>query len=141
MTAMFTASARHVPGTLRHEVDVNGRHVLVTDEPTALGGTDLGPAPHELLPAMLAACASTMVAMYADRKGWPIDDLRVDVTYDPEQVPRHVAIELHLPAGLSAEQVERLERVARTCPVRRAFEVGFTFEEELVLADGDTLAA
>ena len=53
------ATARRVADTLEHEVDVNGRHVIVTDEPEPLGGTDRGPAPHELLPAVLAACAAT----------------------------------------------------------------------------------
>jgi hypothetical protein len=28
----MTATARPVDGTLRHQVDVNGRHVIVTDE-------------------------------------------------------------------------------------------------------------
>ena len=108
---MFTASARRIPNPLRHEMAVNDRHTLITDEPIRLGGTDLGPAPHELLPAMLAACASTVLAMYAERKGWSLDGVRVDVSYDPDAVPRRVQIMLHLPDGLSADQVERLRRV------------------------------
>ena len=43
----MTAIARAVDDELRHEVDVNGRHVIVTDEPEPLGGTDSGPAPHQ----------------------------------------------------------------------------------------------
>lgn len=138
---MLTASARRVPNTLRHEVDVNGRHVIVTDEPERLGGTDRGPAPHELLPAMLASCISTMVAMYAERKGWPLPDLRVDVAYDPDVTPRRLEVEVHLPDGLSDDQVARLQRVAETCPVRRSFEAGFTIEESLVFGDDASLAA
>jgi len=137
----FTASARPLEGGLRHEVDVNSRHTLVTDEPERLGGTDSGPAPHELLAAMLAACASTMVALYARRHGWPVEGLRVDVDYDAETTPRHVEISLHLPAGLSPEQVARLSRVAATCPVRRAFEAGFDFEEHLITGAPDRAAA
>lgn len=38
----MTATARRVGNTLKHEVDVNGRHVIVTDEPERLGGTDEG---------------------------------------------------------------------------------------------------
>ncbi len=38
----FTASARSIGGTMRHEIDVNGRHTIVTDEPESLGGTDSG---------------------------------------------------------------------------------------------------
>ncbi len=130
----FTASARSVDGTLRHDVDVNGRHVITTDEPEHLGGTDAGPAPHELLPAMVASCVATMIALYARRHDWPLDDLRVDVDYDPDLTPRRVAIEIHLPDGLAPDQVARLRRVADTCPVRRAFEAGFAFEERIVTA-------
>jgi len=129
----FTASAAPVHGTLRHEVDVNGRHTIATDEPEKLGGGDTAPAPHELLAAMVASCVSTMVSLYARRHGWELDGMRVEVSYDAETTPRRLAIQLHLPAGLSGEQVDRLRRVAETCPVRRAFEAGFEFEEEILL--------
>jgi putative redox protein len=134
----MTATARRTKG-LQHEIDVNGRHTITTDEPLALGGTDTGPAPHELLPATLASCVSTMVALYAQRKGWELEDLRVDVTYDTEATPRRFTVELQLPAGLSADQVQRLRRVADGCPVRRALEAGFAFEERILV--GDDVAA
>jgi putative redox protein len=127
----MTATARPLDG-LRHEIDVNGRHTIVTDEPTSLGGTDAGPAPHELLPAMLASCVSTMVALYARRKGWELPGLAVDVVYDPEAVPRRVDVRLRLPDDLPPDRVARLRRVADTCPVRRALEAGFTFAEDVV---------
>ncbi len=129
----FTASAQPIEGTLRHEIDVNGRHTILTDEPAKLGGEDTAPAPHELLAAMVAACVSTMVALYARRHDWRLDGLRVDVEYEAEPTPRRVAVHLHLPADLTAEQVDRLRRVAETCPVRRAFEAGFEFAEDVVL--------
>ena len=100
----MTATARPIDGTLRHEVDVNGRHTIVTDEPTRLGGTDAGPAPHELMPAMLAACVSTMIMTYANARGLELDELRVDVDYDPEPTPRHVELVVHVPAGLAPDQ-------------------------------------
>lgn len=128
----FTATARSINGTLRHEVDVNGRHVIVTDEPESLGGTDAGPAPHELLPAMVASCVSTMVMMYAQARDWRLGDIRVEVQYDTDVTPRRCAVRLHLPEGLRAEQIKRLERVAESCPARRALEAGFTFDEELL---------
>jgi len=130
----FTASARPVDGGLRHEVDVNGRHTIITDEPESLGGTDLGPAPHELLAAALASCVSTMVALYAKRNGWDVDGLGVDVRYDNEAEPRRVDVELRLPDGLSDDQVARLRRVAETCPVRRALEGDFIFDERVTSA-------
>lgn len=129
----ITASARSVNGSLRHRVDINGRHEITTDEPTSLGGTDCGPAPHELLPAMVAACVSTMIALYARRRDWKLDDVQVNVVYDPDSTPRPVDVTVHLPAGLTADQVERLGRVAASCPVKRALEAGFTFEQQLVV--------
>ncbi|MFN8132391.1 MAG: OsmC family protein [Solirubrobacteraceae bacterium] len=131
----FTASARHAGSGLRHEVDVNGRHVLVTDEPASLGGTDTGPAPHELLPAALAACISTMIALYAQRKEWDLGEVQVDVEYDHESEPRRFDVAVRLPGGLSPDQIARLERVARTCPVRRALAAGSVFDERIVTAE------
>jgi putative redox protein len=127
----MSATTRRV-GKLRHRVDVNGRHTIVTDEPLRLGGTDEGPAPHELLPAALASCIATMIAMYAERHRWELRDARVDVEYDPDSIPRRVAIEIRLPDSLSEDQIKRLERVAETCPLRRSLEAGFEFEERIV---------
>jgi putative redox protein len=129
---MTMTATTHRVGKLRHRVDVNGRHTIATDEPLRLGGTDEGPAPHELLPAALASCIATMIAMYAERHGWDVGDARVEVEYDPESTPRRFQIEVHLPSSLSEDQVKRLERVAETCPLRRSLEVGFSFEERIV---------
>lgn len=129
----FTATARSIDGTLRHEVDVNGRHTITTDEPASLGGSDAAPAPHELLPAMVASCVSTMIVLYAQRRDWHLGDVRVEVSYDAGETPRRVAVTVHLPPELTDEQIERLRRVADTCPVKRAFEAGVEFEQRLVL--------
>ena len=137
----MTASASPLRGTLRHEIDVNGRHTIFTDEPARLGGEDTAPAPHELLPAILASCASTMVALYARNRGWQLDGVRVDADYDPDSSPRRVVLTLHLPAGLTDDQVARLRKVADTCPVKRALETGFAFEEHVQLGDGPATQA
>lgn len=130
----MTAMARSIDGGLRHEVDVNGRHTIVTDEPQRLGGSDQGPAPHELLAAMLAACASTMIHLYARKRGWELGSVRVEAVYEPDATPRHVDLRIHLPEGLTSGQITRLRKVAETCPARRALEAGFRFDEEVVIA-------
>jgi putative redox protein len=127
----YTATARSISGTLRHEIDVNARHTIITDEPATLGGSDSAPTPHELLAAALASCVSTMITLYAQRRDWNLGDIQVDVSYNADTTPRQVAVSIHLPEGLTADQVKRLERVALTCPVRRALEAGFTFDERL----------
>jgi len=129
----LTASARRVAG-LRHDVLIDGRHHVTTDEPTHLGGTDTAPTPHELLAASFAACVATTVEMYAARKGWDIGDVSVDVVYDHQAEPRRFDLTLTLPDDLSAEQLQRLERVAHACPVHRALEAGFEFAQSLQTA-------
>jgi putative redox protein len=137
----MTATARRVGNSLKHEVDVNGRHTIVTDEPERLGGSDLGPAPHELLAATLASCIATMIAMYAQNRGWDIGETAVEVNYDADSAPRRFAIDLLLPIDLTPEQQRRLTRVAETCPVRRALEAGSAFEERIVAPRAPGVAA
>jgi putative redox protein len=127
----LTASASSHGDTLRHDVLIDGRHRLVTDEPERLGGSDTGPAPHELLPAALAACIATTIRTYARTKHWELGEVCVDVVYDNKATPRHFDVDIRLPAGLSAEQTKRLLRVAEACPVRRAIEAGMEFDERL----------
>jgi putative redox protein len=127
------ASARPLGRTLRNEVHVGGRHVLYTDEPPDLGGGDTGPAPHELLPAALAACVSTTLTTYARARDIEIGGLRVDVDYDHRSTPRRFAVTVHLDESLAPELVERLQKVAEACPVRRAIEAGVAFEERIAL--------
>ena len=60
----------------RTEIDVGG-HALIADEPPALGGGGVGPAPYDLLLASLGACTAITLRMYADRKGWPLESVEV----------------------------------------------------------------
>jgi putative redox protein len=104
-----------------HEVVIDDRHRLVMDEPESRGGADAGPSPTRAIAASLAACTAITVEMYAERKGWELGDLAVDVEmeYDGE-VPSEFAVTLRLPGGLSEEQLERLRTIAGKCPVHRA---------------------
>ncbi len=121
-----------MPGTLRQEVEIDGgRHRLYTDEPEHLGGEDSGPAPHELFPAALAACISTTLAIYARTKGWELGDVTVDVDYDQHSAPRRFDVAIHLTGDLSADQLARLDKVARSCPLRGSIEAGFEFSETI----------
>jgi hypothetical protein len=43
-TMSYKATARSIHGSLRHQVDVNGRHTIITDEPERFGGTDSAPS-------------------------------------------------------------------------------------------------
>ena len=130
----LTASARSIPGTLRQQVVIDGRHRLVTDEPVEVGGDGSAPAPHELLPAALASCIATTLVMYARTKGWRLGDVTVDVEYDHRSTPRRFEIVIRLGGELRESQLERLEKVARSCPLRRSIETGFEFAERIETA-------
>ncbi len=125
----LNATARSIPGTLRQEVVIDGKHRLITDEPEHLGGEGSAPAPHELLPAALASCISTTLVMYTRTKGWDLGDVAVD--YDNRSTPRRFEITIELGGDLTGEQIERLEKVTASCPVRRAIEAGIDFDETI----------
>jgi putative redox protein len=132
----LTATARSIPGTLRQEVVIDGQHRLITDEPRRIGGDGSGPAPHELFPAALAACVSTTLVMYARTKGWELGEVVVEVDYDHRSIPRRFEIAIKLGGDLSDAQLERLERVARACAVRRSIEAGIEFVESIGRGEG-----
>lgn len=107
-------------GGFAHEVDLEGGHTLVVDEPADRGGTDTGPRPTQLLAASLAGCTAITVEMYAERKGWDVGTLEVDVdvTYE-DTIPSTYAVALKLPRELSEEQRRRLLVIATKCPVHK----------------------
>jgi putative redox protein len=130
-TMSLTATARSIRGTLRQEVVIDGKHRLITDEPEHVGGEGSAPAPHELVPAALASCVATTLVMYARTKDWNLGDVSVAVDYDNRSTPRRFEVRIELGGELTAEQLERLMKVAESCPVRRSIEAGSEFEETI----------
>jgi putative redox protein len=102
-----------------HEVELEG-HDLRVDEPPEAGGTDTGPRPTQLLGASLAGCIAITVEMYAQRKGWDVGPVEVDVEMSYEgPVPTGFEVGLKLPGPLDAEQRRKLLVIATKCPVHR----------------------
>lgn len=118
---MTTAVARRRSG-YTHDVEVDGGHTVVFDEPTDKGGANEGPSPTNMLAASLAACTAITMELYADRKEWPLDD--VEVTVDMEKggadEARSFEVTIKLPKELSEDQVDRLRVIAGKCPVHKA---------------------
>jgi putative redox protein len=94
---------------------------LTVDEPADNGGNDAGPSPTELLALSLASCTAITVHMYADRKGWDVGDVDVEVDYElePREGRARFDLTIQVPKTLSDEQVERIIVVAGKCPVHR----------------------
>jgi putative redox protein len=135
------ATARSIPGTLRQEIVIDGRHRLVTDQPKQVGGAGRGPSPHELFPAALAACVTVTLVQYGRTKRWELGEVTVEVEYDNHSTPRRLETVIRLSGELTAEQLERLEKVARACPLRRSLETGFEFSERIEGAVEPTVAS
>ncbi len=111
--------ARRVEG-YAHDVELDGGHDLRVDEPADRGGTDTGPRPTQLLGSALAGCIAITMEMYADRKGWDLGAVEVDVEVGYEgPVPSSFEVGVKLPAELDDEQRRRLLVVATRCPVHK----------------------
>ena len=127
--------AQNKAGGYRTGVGIRG-HTFVVDEPLASGGTDSGPTPYDYLLGALGACTAMTVRMYANRKGWPLDDvvvrLRETQSYASDcekcetqavgirRIERHV----ELSGRLSDEQHKRLLAIADRCPMKQTLERG-----------------
>lgn len=114
------------------QVDISaGRHHFVADEPLGLGD-DAGPNPYELLLAALGACKAMTVQMYAQRKQWPLEGVRVslsssrvhardceDCESDPDARVDIIEVQIGFQGDLTAEQVQRLTEMSERCPVHQ----------------------
>lgn len=124
-----------------------GKHLFLADEPQKVGGEDLGPSPYELVTSGLGACTAMTLKMYADRKKWPLEEVRVHLSYDGKYVEdcdscdkedrrlgkflRRIEIE----GPLDEKQRQRLLEIANKCPVHRTLERTATIETELLPGD------
>lgn len=119
-----------------HTEILAGGHPVIADEPASLEGTNHGPTPYELVLAGLAGCTAITIRMVADRKGWPLEGVRVRLRHDkvepgengceargPGKVDLFRA-EVGLEGPLEPEQFRRLMEVAEKCPVHKTLKLG-----------------
>ncbi|WP_138431662.1 OsmC family protein [Fodinibius saliphilus] len=109
-----------------------GSHELLGDEPTSVeGGKDKGPDPYDYLLMSLGTCTVMTVKMYANRKGWKVDDMYMELRHnkrhnedcencdDPNSKIDVIEKELIIEGDLSEKQLDRMLDISKKCPVHR----------------------
>ena len=102
-----------------------GEHSLYIDEPGSLGGGNTAPDPYSVLLGALGACKAITAKMYAQRKGWTLDDVRLDLVHSRPNgrgKPELIEISLSFVGDLTDEQRQRLKEVTNACPVSKTIE-------------------
>ena len=122
----------------------DGRHTFPADEPLPAGGTDLGPAPYELLLGSLAACTCVTVAAYCRHKGITLERVVAECAFDRvraedcpdcdqskkgliERIQSHITIS----GDFDEAQRERLMQVATRCPIHKTLQHGVHFVDDV----------
>lgn len=121
-----------------------GNHELISDEPESVkGGEDAGPDPYDYLLMGLGSCTLMTVKMYAEGKGWKLDDLYLELRHnkrhaddcadceDPKSKIDHIEKELILKGDLTQEQLDKLLEISKKCPVHKTLEGNITISSSL----------
>jgi putative redox protein len=138
-----TVTVETEPGRL-FATRVSGRvHTLVADEPMP-DGDDLGFSPYELLLASLGSCTAMTLQMYARRKAWPLEQIRITLQFDrvhvgdaenceePQRRIERITREIEVIGPLDETQRERLLEIAGKCPVHKTLTSGATIVDRMV---------
>ncbi|WP_165184792.1 OsmC family protein [Caulobacter soli] len=133
----MTAPAR--PSAIADDSGHGGVQILITAGPVrftgdltpADGGLDVGPNPHDLVAAGLAACTTQTLRLYAKRKAWALGAVSVKVTWrrEPGWLPADVFERvITLDGDLDDAQRARLMEIAEACPVHKMLVAGSKVE-------------
>jgi putative redox protein len=114
------------------------------DLPEENGGTNTAPNPEELLLGALGSCMAQTAKLYAQRKGWQIDAITINLSFErlkAEDYPAYdgdarfvheVTEEIIIEGPLSEDQHQRVLEIMGKCPVRRIISNPVFFAESIV---------
>jgi putative redox protein len=121
-----------------------GKHGFIADESEKVGGDDFGPSPYELLNASLGACTAMTLQMYARRKKWDLQEVKVHLSFSRsykedcehcDQNDRRLDIferEIEIKGDLDEKQIARLLEIAEKCPVHKTLEAAAVVKTKLI---------
>lgn len=109
-------------------------HEWLADEPTESDGQDEAATPFEQFVGAIGSCSVITAQMYARRKGWPLEEIEIEIGYrrinaadcpDCETEKGKIAeftMQIQMKGELSPDQRDRLLDIIGRCPVKRAVE-------------------
>lgn len=118
-------------------------HTVMADELIQDGGTDTAPTPMEILLGTVGACVAVTTQAYAQRKGWPLEGVSVELEMDRikrEDYPAYIGEasyvheireKIEFEGPLTEEQRARLLTIAGKCPVHLTLEQPVFFSQQL----------
>ena len=103
------------------EIKSPSGNMLIADEPIEKGGKNKGFSPKELLASALATCTSATVRMFADRKGWPLDEVYTEIELEQNEKNNKTIItrKIKFTGSLDEKQKGQLLTVANACPIHK----------------------
>lgn len=123
---------------------VSGNHTYYADEPIEDGGTDTGPSPTQMVMGALGSCIAITMRLYADRKGWSLEGVELDLDFErfrskdypayegDERYVHEITKKVTLHGALTPEQKERIIEIGGMCPVHRLIASPSFFVEEIL---------
>ena len=121
---------RKAEGKIRQLIQV-GANSFFADEAEPVGDGQ-GPDPHDLLDASLGVCTAMTVMLVAQRKQWPLQDVRVEITHQEDDASYKMLRKIELVGPLTEEQRVYLMGIANKCPIHKALHKKFEVESSLV---------
>jgi putative redox protein len=109
-----------------------GTHAMLADEAAEGGGANAGPSPFDYLISGLGACTSITLRMYAERKGWELGTVTVELRLKRENDENRIARTVSISASLSEPQRAKLAEICERTPVTLAIKPGIPIETRFV---------
>ena len=108
---------------------------IETDAPADNHGRAERFSPTDMVGAALGTCMLTIVGILASREGWDLRGMRAEVEKEMGGPPRRIirlGVQIHMPIALAPVDRDRVEGMARACPVAQSLGSGIAVEIRFV---------
>jgi putative redox protein len=107
-------------------------HFLTMDQTVASGGDNSGPTPVEYLLAAIGGCVSITLRVYAERRGWEVGKIKVNVSQLKDESGTYLTEEISFEKEISEEQRKKMLVFAAKCPVAKMVKGQTRIESKII---------